>query len=50
MASASLPIDATPDEEGSQGGQAIERDLSASFESDPETGANVIRQWISQAA
>lgn len=50
MSSSNLPIDATPDEEGSQGGQAIERDLSASFESDPETGANVIRQWISQAA
>ena len=28
----------------------IEQELSASFESDPEAGANVIRQWIRQAA
>ena len=30
--------------------RSIERDLSAAFETDPETGANVIRQWMNQAA
>ena len=30
--------------------RSIERDLSAAFETDPETGANVIRQWMNPAA